>query len=69
MRVIILTIFICFYSVAQAQSNTPILDRKVTLKITNQPLGKVLNIISETANFNFSYTSNILKVNVAKLAQ
>lgn len=62
-------ILVCIYSVCfgwltlQAQNNAPILERKVTLKITNQPLGKVLNIVSETANFNFSYTSNILKVN------
>ena len=45
-----------------AQTAVPILDRKVTVKITNQPLAKVLNIISETANFNFSYSTSI-KVN------
>ncbi len=45
-----------------AQTALPILDRKVTLKITNQPLAKVLNIISETANFNFSYGTSV-KVN------
>ena len=45
-----------------AQTAVPILDRKVTVKITNQPLAKVLNIISETTNFNFSYSTSI-KVN------
>ncbi|MES2616790.1 MAG: secretin and TonB N-terminal domain-containing protein [Bacteroidota bacterium] len=48
---------------ALAQNTTPILDRKVTIKITNQPLGKVLNIISETAGFNFSYSNSVVKVN------
>lgn len=46
-----------------AQSTTPILDRKISLKISNQKLGYVLDVISETASFNFSYANQIINVN------
>lgn len=63
MRQLILLILLLWHAwQMNAQTAIPILDRKVTIKITNQPLAKVLNIISETANFNFSYGTNI-KVN------
>lgn len=44
----------------KAQQNSSILERKVTIKVQNQALGKVLNIISETAQFNFSYSSQVV---------
>lgn len=63
MRQLIVLILLLWHAwQMNAQTAVPILDRKVTVKITNQPLAKVLNIISETANFNFSY-STAIKVN------
>ena len=63
MRQFIVLILLLWHALQMnAQTAVPILDRKVTVKITNQPLAKVLNIISETANFNFSYSTSI-KVN------
>ncbi|MDP2175084.1 MAG: STN and carboxypeptidase regulatory-like domain-containing protein [Bacteroidota bacterium] len=43
-----------------SQSSMPILERKISLKISNQKLGKALNIISETAHFNFSYANQVV---------
>ncbi len=64
MRVIILLILlISSLRHINALNPIPILERKVTIKITSQPLGKVLNIISETADFNFSYGNQVVKVN------
>jgi hypothetical protein len=62
-HVVVLILLIIFICDIKGQNNVQILDRKVTIKITNQPLGKVLNIISETADFNFSYSSQLVKVN------
>lgn len=50
-------------NIIDAQNQTPILERKVTIKVLNQSLGKALNILSETAKFNFSYSTQIVKVN------
>ncbi len=41
-------------------SQTPILERTVSLKVQNGDLGDVLKSISQQANFYFSYNSNIL---------
>ena len=41
-------------------AQTSILERNVTLKVQNAPLGEVLKTISQQANFYFSYNSNIL---------
>lgn len=46
-----------------AQTTTPILERKISLKISNQKLGYVLDVISETAGFNFSYANQIINAN------
>jgi hypothetical protein len=43
------------------QNNLPILERKITVKIVNQSMDKALNILAETAKFNFSYSSQIIK--------
>lgn len=59
----LLVLLICFSNYINAQNQTPILDRKVTVKVINEPLGKALNILSETAKFNFSYSTQIIKVN------
>ncbi len=60
MRYLILLLLLLWHAMQlKSQTSFPILDRKVTIKITNQPLAKVLNIISETAEFNFSYGNNI----------
>lgn len=61
--VITLILFSAIGFKAQAQTNIPILDRKITVKVERQTLAKTLNIISETANFNFSYSSSVLKAN------
>lgn len=60
---ILLIKFILIINFIYAQSNVPILERKITVKIVNQTMGKALNIISETAKFNFSYSTQIVKVN------
>ena len=44
-------------------AQTSILERNVTLKVQNAPLGDVLKSISQQANFYFSYNSNILDAN------
>lgn len=62
-NLILLILLICFSHSINAQNQTPILDRKVTVKVLNQTLGKALNILSETAKFNFSYSTQIIKVN------
>ncbi len=62
-KLILLILLICFSHSINAQNQTPILDRKVTVKVLNQTLGKALNILSETAKFNFSYSTQIIKVN------
>jgi hypothetical protein len=48
-----------FYTFAQ----TAILERNITLKVQNEPVGNVLKQISQQANFYFSYNSNILDAN------
>jgi hypothetical protein len=44
-------------------SQTPILERAVSLKVQNANLGDVLKTISQQANFYFSYNSNIVDAN------
>ncbi len=51
--------FLPIYTFAQ----TSILERPVTLKVQNAPIGEVLKTISQQANFYFSYNSNILDAN------
>ena len=51
--------FLPIYTFAQ----TSILERSVTLKVQNVPMGEVLKTISQQANFYFSYNSNILDAN------
>ena len=58
---LILSFVLCI--TLSAQSITPILDRKVSLKINNQKLSYVLEVISETAGFSFSYSNHILNPN------
>lgn len=61
-RLIIIALFFAF-SVVSAQVSVPILDRKVSIKAVNQTISKVLDIIAETADFNFSYSPGVIKVN------
>lgn len=44
-------------------SQTPILERRISVQIVNQSLGKALTIISETGKFNFSYSAQVVKTN------
>jgi hypothetical protein len=46
-----------------AQSNVAILERKISIKVIKQTMSRTLGIIEETANFHFSYNSNVLKGN------
>jgi hypothetical protein len=58
---IIGTIFLLFCGLkGVSQNNVPLLDRKVSLNLINVTLPEALFIISETADFNLSYNSNIL---------
>jgi hypothetical protein len=41
--------------------NSLILDRRVTIKVLNKTVGSVLDIISETAKFTFSYSNHVVK--------
>jgi len=58
--IIVIVIFLCFTQSSVAQNNTPLLDRKVSLNFKNISLPEALFVISETADFNLSYNSNIL---------
>lgn len=61
---IIGTVFLVFATLCGvAQSNIALLDRKVSLNFNNTSLTEALFIISETADFNLSYNSNILPSN------
>ncbi|MGZ8557012.1 MAG: STN and carboxypeptidase regulatory-like domain-containing protein [Chitinophagaceae bacterium] len=53
---ILFLLFFYFYSTAQS-----ILDRRVSFNANRQRIDDVLAIISNNANFSFSYNSNILK--------
>lgn len=64
MKNLILSILLIIsFNHINAQTQVPILDRKISLHIRDQSLGKVLNIISETAKFTFSYNASLVKVN------
>lgn len=41
----------------------PLLDKPVTVRIQNQPLGRALEIIGETSGFSFSYGNRVLDPN------
>lgn len=58
---IIGTIFLLsFVSKGLSQNSFPLLDRKVSLNLINVTIPEALFILSETADFNLSYNSNIL---------
>ncbi|MEZ4804166.1 MAG: STN and carboxypeptidase regulatory-like domain-containing protein [Bacteroidia bacterium] len=61
-KLLILGIF-CISFKLIGQNNTPILDRIVTVKVVNESISKTLNIISEAADFNFSYNNSVLNTN------
>ena len=55
-----LTLSFCFSFYTEGVAQTPILERNITLKVQNEPLGSVLKTISQQGDFFFSYSSNIL---------
>jgi hypothetical protein len=57
MRRYLILILLHLTAFTQAQS---ILDRSIRVKITNQSLGRALDIIGNTGGFTFSYNSTIL---------
>ena len=50
----------CGWSFAIAQDNSTLLDRKISLQITNVPLDVVLLDISSQGGFTFSYNADII---------
>lgn len=61
MKYLYLSLLILLSFNLNSQSNTPILKRTVTIKVNNETVGRVMDIISETAAFSFSYNSSIIK--------
>jgi hypothetical protein len=60
--IICLTILSCINGLF-AQSNIAILERKISIKVIKQSMSRTLGLIEETANFHFSYNSNVVKGN------
>ena len=60
--IICLTILSCINGLF-AQSNIAILERKISIKVIKQSMSRTLGVIEETANFHFSYNSNVVKGN------
>ncbi len=58
MKTLFIAMFLCMTSFVRAQD---LLSKPISLNITNQRLDHVLEVISHTGNFYFSYNSNILK--------
>jgi hypothetical protein len=54
-------LLICFGAKDLKADQSLILDRKVTIKVLNKTVGSVLDIISETAKFTFSYSNHVVK--------
>jgi hypothetical protein len=58
-----LLLFIFFlHSASLAQKKIPVLERVVTLKVSNEPLEAVLEMISRQAHFSFSYNPEAIPV-------
>ena len=64
---LIITSLICSTLLAQNKA-IPILEREITINVSNQPIQVVLKTISQQANFTFSYNSAIFsaekKINI-----
>lgn len=60
MRTLFTLLILCTGIRLQAQ---PLLDKPVTVRIQNQPLGRVLEIIGETGGFSFSYANRVIDPN------
>lgn len=63
MKFRLLILLISFHGWIEAQNTVPILERKISIRISNQSLGYVLNTISDKAKFTFSYNASLVKVN------
>jgi hypothetical protein len=46
-----------------AKQNTPILDRLITVRITNERMADALDMIAKQGNFNFVYNTNLVEIN------
>ena len=53
---------ILFNIATRVVADTPILDRKINLSVRNESLENILLVISEQANFSFSYNPDIIPV-------
>lgn len=58
MRTLLLTLSICFFSPSLFAQH--LLGKVVSVNATNEPLATVLNRLSKTGNFQFSYKSDIV---------
>lgn len=56
---VIFLLFITLFTFAQ----TPLLERPITLKVTNEKVSNVLELMAKQGNFSFSYNSDILDGN------
>lgn len=54
------SLLMCGWSFGIAQDNSTLLDRKISLQITNVPLDVVLLDISSQGGFTFSYNADII---------
>ena len=55
--------FIVFLMPFCSLSQTPLLERPITLRLNNEKISVVLDNISKQGNFSFSYNSAIFDVN------
>ena len=55
----VLLVWICILQ-GTAQVKTPILERKISLSVTNERLSNVLSRISQEGKFSFSYNASIV---------
>jgi hypothetical protein len=59
-------LFFCWFllpCLGFSKQNTPILDRLITVRITNERMADALDIIAKQGNFNFVYNTNLVEIN------
>jgi len=58
---VIIILLVCHIAIsAMAQSNIPLLEKKISIRAENEKISDVLNIIEIRAGFTFSYNSEII---------
>ena len=59
-KVYIIFLLITFSNIVLAQNNVPILEKKITVSVTNQSIVDAFKIINEQTGINFSYNPSVL---------